>query len=218
MGRRLQRIDCPSAPSFRPRASGSLESADRRRGHAVPTQRHDYRFHISDALDRVRMTAGPIEAEGGAPVMNDKGDVLGQAQLFKPRIEIPPMLEQRITVGTRIWKLVGIAHADQVGRKAAAKADAVRYDVAPDVRAGRIPMQEHDRIACADIDIGHSSAQNLDEFLGLRRHYRRLDGSLDGHCGGSGLGGRWCIQRMDATLYFSKMEMNTHGWYVSFQI
>src|SRR5712671_4311939 len=124
------------------------------------------------------MTASPIEAEGGAPVMDDQGDVLKQAQLFEPRIEIPPMFEQRVAARAGIWKLVGIAHADQVRGKAAAKADTVRDDVAPDVRAGWIPMQEHDRVARADIDIGHFPAVNLNEFLGLRGHCRRLDGSL----------------------------------------
>ncbi len=79
-------------------------------------------------------------------------------------------------------------------------------------------MQENDRIARADIDIGHFPAKNLDEYLGLSGHCRRLGRNLDGHCGGSGFRGRWCIQRMGATLYVSKTEVNTHGWYIYFHI
>src|ERR1700733_7246176 len=72
------------------------------------------------------------------------------------------MADPAIRTGVR--KLVGIAHADQVGGEAAAKADAVREDVAPDVRTGRIPMQEYNRVARPEIDIGHFPAENFDEF------------------------------------------------------
>ena len=84
------------------------------------------------------------------------------------------MLDQRVAVRTRGRELVGIAHADQVGRKATAKADALRDDVPPDVRAGGIPMQEYDRVARADINIGHFLAENLDEFLCPSSHYKSL--------------------------------------------
>src|SRR5260370_849928 len=73
--------------------------------------------------------------------------------------------------------LVGIAHADQVRGEATAEAGAARDDIPPEVRAGGIPMQENDRIAGADIDIGHLPAENVDELLCLSGHCESLSRS-----------------------------------------
>jgi hypothetical protein len=51
------------------------------------------------------------------------------------------------------------AHAHEVGRQAASAALHVRDDVAPQVRR-RVAVQEDDRVADADLDVGHLAVQH----------------------------------------------------------
>ena len=60
-------------------------------------------------------------------------------------------------------RLAGAAEADQIGRDAARDRRNMRDDVAPDIRGGRVAMQEQDdRAACTCRHIGHGGVENVD--------------------------------------------------------
>ena len=57
--------------------------------------------------------------------------------------------------GVAAGDLVRVAHPDQVGGDAPAEVLHVRDDVAPEVGRRRVAVQEEDRVALADVDVGH---------------------------------------------------------------
>ena len=77
------------------------------------------RLHIRDALHGISVVIGPVEAESRSPVMDDQGDTLAQIQGFEQGIEITPQLNEPIRARPAAGQLVGIPHADVVGRNAA---------------------------------------------------------------------------------------------------
>ena len=76
------------------------------------------------------------------------------------------MLHEAIALRPRVVELVGIAHADQVRRDAAAEAREVGDDVPPQVRRRRVAVQQDDRVAAARLHVGH--ALPLDLGVALR--------------------------------------------------
>ena len=68
-----------------------------------------------------------------------------------------------------VVELLGVAHADEVGGDAAPERRHVGHDVAPEVRRGRVAVQEDDGVAPARLDVGHALAEHLDGPLRRRR-------------------------------------------------
>ena len=86
----------------------------------VPRLRRDDRFHERDFPNGLAMTVRPVEAKGRAPVMDNESDPLVYIQRLEQGIEVVAVLDEAIRAGATVRQLVGIAHADQVGRDAAA--------------------------------------------------------------------------------------------------
>ena len=79
------------------------------------------------------------------------------------------MRAKAVSVGAGVCELVGIAHPDEIWREATAEAGDLRHHIAPQVRRGRIAVQEKKRwLAFANLDIGHSLVADHGEFLGVR--------------------------------------------------
>src|SRR5207249_1417970 len=62
----------------------------------------------------------------------------------------------------------GLPHADENGRQTPAETGDVRDDVAPDVRRRRVPVEEHDRVARARVDVGDFGVEDLDALARVR--------------------------------------------------
>ena len=75
------------------------------------------------------------------------------------------MLYEAVTARAAVFQLVGIAHADQVGRNAAAQRSEVGDNPAPKIRGGRVPVQKDDWVALAALDVGHLAAEHFHVFL-----------------------------------------------------
>ena len=123
------------------------------------------RFHVRDALHGVAMSVRPVEAERRAPVVDHEGHVLRDAERLEERVQVPAVLDERVAVGAAVLELVRVAHADQVRRDAAPLALEVRDDVPPQIRRRRVPVQQHDRVAGADFDVGHRGAEDFEALL-----------------------------------------------------
>src|SRR5262245_36310165 len=77
----------------------------------VPGLRPHDRLHICDALQCLTVAVGPIEAEGRAPVMDDKGDPLVHMEGLEQGVEVAAMLDEAIGAGTTVTQLIGVTHA-----------------------------------------------------------------------------------------------------------
>ena len=74
-----------------------------------------------------------------------------------------------VSFGAGICELVGLTHPYEIKRDAAAEAGNFRHHIAPQIRRGRIAVQEKKRrLAFAKLDIGHSLVADHGEFLGVR--------------------------------------------------
>jgi hypothetical protein len=133
------------------------------RGEVVPTRHgRDDRFHEGEAAHELGVTHGPVEAESGAPVVDDEGDP-PQTERGDETGEVAGVIVEAIgDVG-----LVGVAHADQVDGDAATEVAHVREDVPPQIGGGGVAVKEEDRVALALVDVGHPGAEDIDEMLGV---------------------------------------------------
>src|SRR5262249_41066252 len=85
----------------------------------VPILPSDHCLHICDAPYCIAVTIGPVEAESRTPVVDDQGDALGQIKGFEQGVEVTAQLNESIRTRPAVRQLVGIPHADMVGRNAA---------------------------------------------------------------------------------------------------
>ena len=110
-------------------------------------ERGRHGFHVHDARDAVRVAARPVEPEARPPVVQHQRDrrraVVREPDRLEPRIQVRGVLVERVRAAD--GQAPAFAHADQVGREAAPERRHVRDHVAPQVRAGRVPVQKHDR-------------------------------------------------------------------------
>ena len=80
----------------------------------------------------MRVATGPVETEGGAPVVDDEDDGLGPRDDGGDEfVEVESVFDEAVG---QVRKLVRCAHADQVGGDAAALVGDVGDDVTPEVR------------------------------------------------------------------------------------
>src|SRR5262249_22070227 len=136
--------------------------------HTVPmilALRARDRFHECDPFYRVAMPVRTVKAQARAPVVEDKGDALANAQSLKQRFEVATMLDEPIRAGPAVGKLVGIPHSDQVRRNAAAQRLQIRYDVAPQVRRGGVAVQQYDGVALSDLHVRHLAIEYAPPLL-----------------------------------------------------
>ena len=105
------------------------------------------------------MAARPVEAERRAPVVHDERDVRADIERLEAARRGSAVLDEAVASGRR-RELVGVAHADQVGRDAAALVCEVRHHVAPEVRRGRVAVQEDDRRPRSHLDVGHLGVED----------------------------------------------------------
>jgi hypothetical protein len=77
-----------------------------------------------------------------------------QPQITEPFIEVLSMVQEIIAA---VGQFFTAAHAHEIGRKAAALFRHMGNDVSPEIRRGRVTMEEDDGIPCAFVDIGHQA-------------------------------------------------------------
>ena len=111
------------------------------------------------------MLAGPVKAQGRAPIVNDQRNVIGDAELFPRGEQVVAVFDVPVAVRARVVELVGVAHANQVHRDTAAVFGQCRHDVAPQVRRGWVTVLQDDWIAFTHLDKGHAFAIYADELL-----------------------------------------------------
>jgi hypothetical protein len=115
-------------------------------------------------------------------------DAVADAERREQRIEILPVLDESIASRPAAVELLGVAHADQVGRDAPAAGGEVRDHVPPEVGRRRVAVQEDDRVALADLDVGHAPAADADALLGMALVGRDHEAGLAAcRCCGNGL-------------------------------
>src|SRR5262249_17546957 len=91
-----------------------------------------------------------METQCRSPIMHNQYDVFGQSKSLEPSVKIARMIHEPVCVCRRLSRLT---HPDQIGRETAAEFGYIGDDVAPEIGGGRIAMQEHDRLADANIDV-----------------------------------------------------------------
>jgi hypothetical protein len=81
--------------------------------------------------------------------MNHEGDTVTQVECVEELVEVSAVFDEGVRIGAGLVQLVGGAHADQIGGDAPSLVCDMRDDVAPQVRRGRVAVQEDDRVAVA---------------------------------------------------------------------
>src|SRR5262249_690955 len=115
------------------------------------------RFHEGEPTHARLVAHRTVEAERRAPIVYDEGDAV-EPERLEETVDVARVIDEAIAdIG-----FVGAAHADQIGRDAAADAAHMRDYVAPQIRRRWIAVQKHDRIAAALVDVGHACAVHLD--------------------------------------------------------
>jgi hypothetical protein len=105
------------------------------------------------------VTGRPIEAERAAPIVQDQRDPL-QLHCVEPRVQVAEVVEEPILD-------VGLPRAtepDQIDGQATSRPGQLGDHVPPQVRRGRIAVQEDDRIAGARLLVVHGRVQDVDGF------------------------------------------------------
>src|SRR5260370_10482587 len=97
--------------------------------------------------------------------MAHQGDALLHTEPVKECIQKASMLDEGVGSGTAGGQLLGVAHADEVGRDTTAQLQHMGDDVAPEVRRGGITMQKDDRVALAFVYRGYAPSQYLSLLL-----------------------------------------------------
>jgi hypothetical protein len=78
------------------------------------------------------------------------------------------MCRKAVSIGAGVLEFVGNAHPNQIRRDTSARLCNFRHDVAPQERGGRVAVQkEENRLAAAELDIGHALAVDGEELLGV---------------------------------------------------
>ena len=109
--------------------------------------------------------------------MEHQDDLVAQANLAPQRKEIAALFGVGVTLRTGVLELIRIAHTNQIAGDQPTHSFAIRHDVAPKVRRGRVTVLENNCIAAAVLDIGHPLAFDGGECLlsiGLCRDRHRL--------------------------------------------
>ena len=91
--------------------------------------------------------------------MHDQRDIALEAERVEPSVEVARVIDEAIGA---VGGAARIAHPDEVGRETSAEPGEVRNDVAPEVGGGRVAVEEDDRVAAADVHIGHLYARDVD--------------------------------------------------------
>src|SRR5439155_18550543 len=141
----------------------------------VPGHRPPDRLHEGDSVHIALVPPRVVEAKRRPPVVNDERHV-PQAQRIDEAVDIAGMVEEAVVkVG-----FVGLSHADQVERDAAADGRDVRYDVSPEIGRRRVAVQEQHRVAATFFDVVHPRAEyvNILRFVREARRYLSLLGHV----------------------------------------
>jgi hypothetical protein len=91
--------------------------------------------------------------------VQDQRDVLAEVERVEPCVKIAGVVHEPISA---IGRGPGASHAHEIGGKAAPQAAHMGYDVAPEVRGGRVAVQEDDRIPLARERIAHFCVEDGD--------------------------------------------------------
>src|SRR5258706_15620359 len=146
------------------RAQG-LEDRAEGLGHLVPREWPHQGLQVCKTLPRVAVAVSPVEAEGRSPVVDDEGDPFMHTECREQGVEVAAVLNKGVRAGAAGRELVGVAHADEVGRDTVPELLEVRDHIAPEIRRRGVAVEEDDRITLAHIDIGHRVPQDLNPLL-----------------------------------------------------
>ena len=126
----------------------------------IPSEALDYRFHVGDSGDALRVSARPVERQRGAPVVADQSDSV-EFEGVEPGVEVAGVIYEPVRAGRHF---AGISHSDEIGRKAARASTDMRNYVTPQIRACGVAMQEYDRRALACIHVGYFGVKDVGAF------------------------------------------------------
>jgi hypothetical protein len=101
--------------------------------------------------------------------MHDEGDPFAHIQGLEQGVEVSAMVDEAIRARAAVRQLVGVAHADEVGRDAAASWLQVWQHITPEIRRGRIAVQQHDGVALSHLDVRHLAAEDPSPLLLIRK-------------------------------------------------
>jgi hypothetical protein len=104
-------------------------------------QRRDDRLHVGDRPHRPGVAAGPVEAQGAAPVVHDQGDVVGDTELFQQRVQ-EVMVPGEGVVGRVLGPSLSASPCRSGRGNHAPQAGHGGNDVAPDAGRGRFPCRK----------------------------------------------------------------------------
>ena len=111
-------------------------------GPIVPAfERANDGFHVSNALHLLGMAACPVETEPRSPIVNHQEDLLFADDRIEPCVQVTPVVDEAIAARA----LARVAHSDEVGRQAASDRGDFFDHVAPQVRRGRVAVEEDRR-------------------------------------------------------------------------
>ena len=120
----------------------------------LPGNRPDDGLHVDQAFDAFRVSFGPVEAQGRAPIVHHQRDTASQIHGVEPSVQNGAVVGE--TVGA-VGRTPRFAHAHQVRCQAPANRTQMGNDVAPKIGRRGIPVEEYDGIPIADIHVRNLS-------------------------------------------------------------
>src|SRR5258707_10752398 len=150
------------------RAQGLEDRADGL-GHLVPREWPHGGLHVCKTLHRVAVAVSPVEAEGRSPVVDDEGDPLMHTECREQGVDVAAVLNKGVRAGAAGRELVGVAHADEVGRDTVPALLEVRDHIAPEIRRRGVAVEEDDRVALAHLHIRHLTTEDPPPLLLVRK-------------------------------------------------
>ena len=91
--------------------------------------------------------------------MDNEGDPLMHIQGVKQGVEVAAVFDEAVRLGSAVRQLVGVTHADQIRCDAASEGLEVGQHVALQVGGRGISVQQDNRIALANFDVGQAVAK-----------------------------------------------------------
>jgi hypothetical protein len=91
--------------------------------------------------------------------MHDQGDALTHSEFLQQGVEVAAVFDEAVRLGSAVRQLVGVTHADQIRCDAASEGLEVGQHVALQVGGRGISVQQDNRIALANFDVGQAVAK-----------------------------------------------------------
>jgi hypothetical protein len=101
--------------------------------------------------------------------MDDEGHRVPKAQRVEQREQVLLVFSEGVCTGAAVRNRIGIAHSDHVGGDASSKMLHMGTDLAPQMRGGRVPVKEDNRVPFAHIVVRMCGPRRAAFFLRWRQ-------------------------------------------------